>query len=362
MAKDIYRKLRVHLHKHPMGFPATKSGVEIALLKKLFEEEEAKIALALTPKPETPEKIAVKLGYNSKAMADKLDRMARKGLIMRKKKQNKDLFNLEPYIPGIYEFQVGRLDRELIDLHEKYEMEGIGFEVLGSQTPYFRVIPVEKNIPIELVVLPYEKISEMISHAETIAVTNCICRTKQKMVGRGCGHTIQNCIILSPCAEYYLENRWPCKRISKEEALEIFKQAEKEGLVHCSQNTASGPWFICNCCSCCCGVLGLVRNFGLHSRVGRSYYFSQANEDLCNGCKECIDQCNFGAISIKDGVVKINRDFCMGCGLCVSHCSIGALSLIRKSEEQIAPPFANLDAMFDQIGKEKGRSMRVVIE
>lgn len=362
MAEDVYRKLQEHLHQHPMGYPATKSGVEIDLLKKLFAEEEAKIALAMTPKPETPEEIAAKLGFEPRVMAEKLDRMAKKGLIMRKRKENRDLFNLEPYLVGMYEFQIARLDSELIDLHEKYRMEGLGFEVLSSKTPYFRVIPVEKSISTEMVVLPHEKVSELISRAETIAVTDCICRTKQNMVGKGCGHTVQNCLVLSPWAEYYLENGWPAKKISKEEALEIFKQAEEEGLVHTSQNTASGPWFICNCCSCSCGVLGAVKNLKLHSQVGRSYYFAKVSEDLCTGCEECVKRCQFGAISMENMVAKVNQAFCMGCGLCKPTCPIEAISLICKAEDQIVPPPPNLGVMFDQIGKEKGRSMKVVIE
>jgi electron transport complex protein RnfB len=360
MAEDVYRKLQEHLHQHPMGYPATKSGVEITLLKKLFAEEEAKIALALTPKPETPDELAIKLGYDPKVLAEKLDRMARKGLIIQKKKHNKKLFNLEPYVVGIYEFQIGRMDKELINLHENYGMEGFGLEVFGSQTPYFRVIPVQKNIPIESVVLPYEKVSEMINHSETIAVTDCICRIKKNMVGKGCGHTVQNCFLLSPWAEYYLENGLPSSKISMEEAFEILKKAEEEGLVHTSQNTASAPWFICNCCSCSCGVLGAVTTFKLHSRMGRSCYFAEIDENICVGCAECIDRCQFGALSIQGEVAKINRDFCMGCGLCISGCSTGALSLIRKAEDQMVPPPPNLEAMFDQIGNEKGRSMKVV--
>ena len=362
MAEETYRKLQEHLHQHPMGYPATKSGVEVALLKKLFDKEEAKIATVLTPKPQTPEEIAVKLGYEPKVMAGKLARMAKKGLIMHRTKQNKDLYNLEPYVVGIFEFQLARLDQEFITLHDKYRMEGFGLEVFGSKTPYFRVIPVNENIPTELVVLPHEKVSEMISNSETIAVLDCICRKKEKMAGSGCGHTIHNCIALSPYAEYYLENGWTDKKVSKEEVLDILKQAEKEGLVHCSQNTASGPCFICNCCSCSCAILGAVKNFKLHSRVGRSYYFASVDNSQCTGCSECIDRCNFGAISIEDRVAKINTDYCMGCGLCVSQCSLGALSLIRKPEDQITLLPANLEAMFDQIGKEKGRSMQVVIE
>jgi electron transport complex protein RnfB len=90
MGDDIYRKLQEHLNQHPMGYPATKSGVEINLLKKLFEEEEAKIALAIIPKPETAEEIAAKLGYDSRMLSEKLKRMARRGLVFHRRKHDKD--------------------------------------------------------------------------------------------------------------------------------------------------------------------------------------------------------------------------------------------------------------------------------
>lgn len=362
MGVEVYRKLQEHLNQHPMGFPATKSGVEIALLKKLFTEEEAQIALGMIPQPEPAEEIAIRLGYSPQDLPQKLQEMARKGLIMRRKIKDKELFNLEPYLVGIYEFQICRLDRELIDLHEQYRKEGLGMEVMGSKTPYFRIIPVEKSIPSGFKVLPYEKIANIIERAETIAVTDCLCRTKQKMLGKGCSHTIQNCLIFSPWAEYYLENGWPAKKLSKEEARELLSQAEEEGLVHTSQNTASDPWFICNCCSCSCGVLGAVNNLKLHNQIGRSCYLARVDEDLCVGCEDCLQRCQFGALSIENNVAKVNPAFCMGCGLCKPTCPVEAISLIRKPEEQITPPPPNLEIMFTQIGKEKRRTMKVVVE
>jgi H+/Na+-translocating ferredoxin:NAD+ oxidoreductase subunit B len=361
MTEDVYRKLQEHLNQHPMGYPATKSGVEIALLKKLFEEEEAQIALALTPKPESPEEIAAKLDYDSRVMNEKLNRMARRGLVVRRRKNDKDLFNLEPYVVGIYEFQIARLDREYIALHEKYRGEGLGPEIFGSQTPYFRVIPVEKNIPSDLMVLPHQRVSEIINNAEKVGVTDCICRTKRKMTGNPCGHTIQNCMMLSPWAEFYAENGWG-RIISKDEAFETLNQAEKEGLVHNTQNTASGAQFICNCCSCSCGPLMAVKNLKLHGRMGRSFYLAKVDSDLCTGCEDCVDRCHFGAISMKGQAAQINEGFCMGCGLCTSSCPTGAISLMGKPEDQLIQPLPNLEAMFDQIGKEKGRSMKVVLE
>ena len=43
----VYRQLQLTLDEMPIGFPPTKSGVEIRLLKRLFTPEEAKIASKL---------------------------------------------------------------------------------------------------------------------------------------------------------------------------------------------------------------------------------------------------------------------------------------------------------------------------
>ena len=359
MAEDVYRKLQEHLHSHPMGFPATESGVELQLLGKMFEKEEAGIALALTPKPATPDEIAATLGQDAGAMAEKLDRMARRGLIMRVRKGDSVFYNLEPYVVGIYEFQIGRLDKEFIDLHDKFGAGGLGAELYGSQTPFLKVVPAEKNIPSEMIIYPHEKVSEIIDKADKVFISDCICRTKHKMTGEGCDHTVQNCMVFSPYAEYYSENGWPGRFVSKKEALEILDQAEEEGLVHTSQNTASGPWYICNCCACCCAVLKAVNQFKLHNQTARSYYFAEVDEDLCTGCEVCVERCQFLAVSMDNDISKINLDYCMGCGLCVSSCAKEARSMVRKPEDQIVQPPSDLSAMLNQIGEEKGRSLKV---
>ena len=363
MSKDPFRRLQEHLHQHPMGFPAAKSGVEIEVLKKMFEEEEAEIALAVAPKPERPEEIAARLGYAPEVMAEKLDQMARKGLVFRRRKGDQVLFNLEPYVFGICEFQLPRLDKDFLDLSERYALESFGKELWGrdSKTPYFRVIPVQRSLTPEIEVFPYERVTEIIDRADKIAVTDCYCRVSARMRGQWCGRTIQNCMLFSAHAEYYIDNGWPGRMISKEEALDVLKQADEEGLIHNTQNTAADPQVICNCCTCCCGIMGTVKQFNLYGKVGRSDYYARVDEDTCAGCEDCVDRCPFEAISMEDETARVNLERCVGCGLCAAACSTGALSLIRKPDEQIIPPPENLEAMLDRIGKEKGRSMKVTL-
>mgnify|MGYP007064290771 CR=1 FL=1 len=44
----VYRKLQKHLDKMPIGFPETKSGSDIRVLKAFFTPEDAQLAIFLT--------------------------------------------------------------------------------------------------------------------------------------------------------------------------------------------------------------------------------------------------------------------------------------------------------------------------
>jgi heterodisulfide reductase subunit A-like polyferredoxin len=90
---------------------------------------------------------------------------------------------------------------------------------------------------------------------------------------------------------------------------------------------------ICNCCSCCCGAISAH----LHGNpmLASSGYTAQVNNDTCIGCGECNDYCQFGALSIEQGVNHVNFEKCMGCGVCTSHCNYGAIELVLTPEKGI---------------------------
>jgi hypothetical protein len=50
---DVYERLAKKLDSLPNGYPATESGVELKLLKKIFTPEEAEMTMNMRPMPET---------------------------------------------------------------------------------------------------------------------------------------------------------------------------------------------------------------------------------------------------------------------------------------------------------------------
>ena len=114
--------------------------------------------------------------------------------------------------------------------------------------------------------------------------------------------------------------------------------ADRAGLVHSTNNAQHDVTYICNCCTCSCGVLRGIVDYGKQNSVASSDFFVQVDADLCNGCEACIDRCQFDALKMEEGISKVDIDACYGCGLCVTSCAVEALSMIQKNESHRQVP------------------------
>ncbi len=70
------------------------------------------------------------------------------------------------------------------------------------------------------------------------------------------------------------------------------------------------------------------------------------DEDICVGCGTCESICPFGALSLKEGVMRVNDVVCKGCGSCGSACPSGAISMVQFKDEQVYSQIEAIACMF----------------
>jgi len=61
----------------------------------------------------------------------------------------------------------------------------------------------------------------------------------------------------------------------------------------------------------------------------------EIDDELCDGCGQCVPSCAEGALQIVDGKAKIVSDnLCDGLGACMGECPTGALQIIEREADE----------------------------
>ena len=332
-----YRELAARLDELPNGFPPTEDSIELSLLAKLFTPEEAALAARLRLTLETPAEIGGRVGGDPQALRSQLKEMAKRGLITAGRAPAGGLgFGVMPFVVGIYEMQAGRIDGELARLFEAY-YQGSFRRSLTQQPPVHRVIPVAQTVRNDMAVHPFESATEIITGARAWAVTDCVCRKQQALLGQACEHPLDVCMVFSETAGAF-DRMTEMRALTQDEALATLHRAAEAGLVHSVSNNQQGLWYLCNCCTCACGILRGLAELGMANVIATSAFVCQVDEDKCIACGECTERCSFGALTV-NLTAQIDVVRCAGCGVCVLACPQEALSLLRRPEaEVLAPP------------------------
>jgi Na+-translocating ferredoxin:NAD+ oxidoreductase subunit B len=337
MPEGLFRKLQQYLDRLSLGFPPTDSGVEIEILRKLFSERDAALFLALSPRLEAPADIAARLNLDPGETAEHLRKMASRGLLFTLRKGDTVKYGTIPFVHGLFEFQLTRLDRELADLLEQYFHEAFYDAVTRGAAAFLRTVPVQQSLDVTQRVAAYEDAVEILRGQPRIVVAECICRKQQGLLERGCGKPREVCFMFGSMGQYYLDHGLG-RKVGLDEAVRLLLEAQDAGLVT-QPASAQNPGGMCNCCGDCCSVLRALRLLPKPAEMVFSNHYAGIDPEACTGCEACLERCQMSAIVLDDeDRARIDRDRCIGCGLCVPSCPAEAIRLIPKEEPLVPPP------------------------
>lgn len=199
-------------------------------------------------------------------------------------------------------------------------------------------ILIGQSIRSTIEVRPFETAADLVNGAQAWAVQDCICRKQKALIGEPCGHPVDICMLLSSRPGAF-DGSHAFHSLTHDEALATLRRAADAGLVHSVSNSQRDVYYICNCCTCSCGILRGMAMLGKANVAASSAFVNTVDEALCAGCEECIKYCQFNALTA-DGVAHVNPVSCVGCGVCVPACPTEALGLCAglRMRSWISPP------------------------
>lgn len=282
-------------------------GPEYYAIDPCVDSYQAKIAMHLAfRKKLSAQDVADSSGEPLDKVVEVLEHLAWTGLAFVNNIDGTDMYWQDIFVPG--HLEMINNNKELV---EKFPQVAEAFYYFGSKKGPMaagimpvgggpmRVIPIERSIDGNSKKATYEEVSKHLEEAEVFSVSDCSCRTSREAMGEGCGHLKEEmCIQLGHAAEYYIRTGRG-KEITRDQAYDIIRRAEDNGLMHSIPNldTPGHTHAICNCCGCGCYAMRLANEY-VNGDIVRSNYRSKVDEDKCVACGECVDVCPTNALRL----------------------------------------------------------------
>lgn len=241
-----------------------------------------------------------------------LAQMSENGLIEwnYENEQHEKQWVLPMFVPGSGEFS--NMNKELLEKHPELGrfFERMTRNPLEKVTPMvppggggigMHVIPVEKAIEMENESIDIEHISYWLDKYDgKYAASPCSCRYSRKTYDEGCADDPEGwCVAVGDMADYVVETKKGGHYITREQALEIFKQGEENGFVHQITNIDGRDkiFAICNCNVNVCYALRTSQLFNTPN-MSRSAYVAEVKKENCVACGRCVEHCPAGALKL----------------------------------------------------------------
>jgi NAD-dependent dihydropyrimidine dehydrogenase PreA subunit len=349
------------------GTPLAIGDNLINILRFILPDEEALAFIKFFKNKitQTMEQLKETTSLSEEEILRNVEKLAKIGLIFdQPNRHGLMVYRLMPFIDvGVFEYTfMGELEdnkanRELAQLFHKLtsDLKGrlkqdydVVVKFMKTRAPVDRTIPFTENKAtgdeIEIVVdesleipeekiLPVQKVEEIVEKFDDIAVGHCFCRHQRDLMGDPCKQSDirENCFTFGKSARFTADHGF-ARLITKEEALDIIRRSDDDGLVHKAYHphfdTTKDETSLCICCNCCCGQAG-SETFN----VNATNYIALVDQEACTGCGICVEKCHTGTMQLNDEDVADVGDKCIGCGVCAYFCPEQAISL--KENERI---------------------------
>jgi len=353
VARSGYARLVERLNRFPQGAPP--SELLLRILRLLVDEREAGLLSLLPIRPFTAAQ-AAKAWQLPLAEAERvLDRLAERAMLVDMPRGERTLYVLPPPMAGFFEFSLmrtrGDLDqRTLSELYDQYVTrdEAFGRALFGGgRTQMGRVFVHEPALPDDdtLLVLDWERASEVVRSARHRGVGLCYCRHKMQHLGRACEAPLDICMTFGATADSLIRHGH-ARRVDAAEGLDLLRQAWELGLVQFGENVREGVSFICNCCGCCCEAMLAAKRFAILQPVHTTSFLPEVDPAGCTGCGQCVRACPVAALSLVpaggDARPAARRAFvdetvCLGCGVCARACPRQGVRLKPRAARTLTP-------------------------
>ena len=241
------------------------------------------------------------------------------------------VYRLLPIVPGIFEMMLishtpeslTEWHRRFIELFESLYETGYSLDYQQKHpTPSVRYLPVGKAIDAHPMALPTDKLEVVLDQFNMFAVGQCQCRMAMQSLGKGCGKPLGNCMVMGTWAERGIADG-VLRQVSRDDALEIKREAESHGMVNWMMNVQSAKGQCsCSCCGCCCHAMRMVNEFNAPGFIAPPHFLPRLDNARCTHCGKCAKSCPMGAIIVDTQQKKYThlRERCIGCGLCALAC------------------------------------------
>jgi NADPH-dependent glutamate synthase beta subunit-like oxidoreductase/ferredoxin len=285
----------------------TYNDPEYKILEPIVDDDMCEIMMHMRLEANrTAEDIARRAKKDLAFTREQLNKLRIAGVIRSRMVDGKECWYYPIWVPGIMEGVLS--NREQCD---KYPVLGECFEAytrvrVSMLAPFMdvgmnlmRVIPVQSAIENNTRKASYDEVAKIIDDAWAVSVGPCSCRRARRLMGEGCGHLEDDmCMYVNDNAVNYSETG-SHRLITKEEAYEILKRAEDNGLVH-ELNVTPGyddTTAICNCCGCSCFALRIATYFHAPDAI-RTNYIARVDKEKCVACGQCVENCQLNAVRL----------------------------------------------------------------